>query len=155
MSLKSLLGLTWNFWTRHLSAKSRRRTGYITNFSSSHENRTFTILDWGPDWPHVLALHSGSDYSYHKALKLFKFQLAFLFPWNVENIAKTKASLETFLRLMPQVGYLNPAMNIGNPITTKIIVFGGLGAMQLSHPASPHPSTLCLCMTMSGWERGI
>ena len=55
--------------------------------------------------PHVLAWHMGRDYSYCRASELTDSQVSgFVFSWFLENTEKTKASQETFLRLMPRTG---------------------------------------------------
>ena len=64
--------------------------------------RTWT---WGraSTRPHVRARHMGRDYSYCRASALTDSKVSgFIYSWILENTGKTKASWETFLRLMPK-----------------------------------------------------
>ena len=56
--------------------------------------------------PHVLAWHIGRDYCDCRASELTDRQVnGFVFSWFLENTENTKASQETFLRLMPWAGW--------------------------------------------------
>ena len=76
LNTTSLLPLFWRTWTWALATGSTR--------------------------PHVRAWHTGRDYSNCRTSELTDRQVSgFIFSWFLENAEKTKASWETFLRLMP------------------------------------------------------